>query len=126
MRLAPKGENDIVKRTQDFGRRIVRLHNALPRNSGKRDLANQLLRSGTSIGAQVAEANFAKSDADFVSKLQGALQESEEVRHWIILVGDSGLVKPNLLEALLQESKEITAILVTLVAKTRSHGTSPG
>lgn len=121
MRLAPVKGHDILKRTHDFGRRIVRLYAALPKNPGYKDIANQLLRCGTSIGAQVAEANFAKSDADFVSKLQGALQESEEVRHWISLVADAGFVKSGRLDPLLKESKEITAIIVTIISKTRRN-----
>ena len=122
MRLAPVDGHDILKRTHDFGRRVMRLHAALPKTPGSKDIANQLLRCGTSIGAQVAEANFAKSDADFVSKLQGALQESEEVRHWISLIADAGLVKPSRLDSLLKESREITAITVTIINKTRRRG----
>ena len=119
MWLAPVNGQDILQRTREFSRRIAKLHAALPKNSGNKDIASQLLRAGTSVGAQVAEANFAKSKADFINKLEGALQESEEARYWIKVIGDAELVKPSRLDAIFQESKEITAIIVTIVNKTR-------
>ncbi len=119
MRLAAVNGNDIVKRTADFSRRIVRLCSALSKMATGHRFTSQLFRCGTSIGAQIAEANFAKSRADFISKLDGALQEAEETRYWLELIRDSGVIKAGRLEPLLQETGEIIAILVTMVGKSR-------
>ena len=77
---------------------------------GKR-LADQLLRSGTSVGAQYAEAKGARSDAEFVAKVDGALQEIRETIYWIHLVMDVGLVDEERVAMLLGEANEICAML---------------
>lgn len=77
------------------------------------------MRSGTSTGAQVAEANYAKSDADFASKLEGALQELSETKYWFDLLIEVGTVKPTELKALVAELEELTAIIATVVGKKR-------
>ena len=121
MRLAPVNGHDILNRTSDFADRIIKLHAAIPKHGVGKNIAAQLVRSGTSIGAQIAEANFAKSQADFVSKLQGALQESEETRFWIKRLVSTGLIKAARLDDILRESSEITAIIVTIVNKSRGE-----
>jgi four helix bundle protein len=71
-------ETDLMKRTKDFALRIVRLYVALPKSTEAQVLGKQVLRSGTSIGAHYREGNRAKSDADFIHKLETALQELDE------------------------------------------------
>jgi four helix bundle protein len=87
-------------------------------------LGKQLLRSGTSVGAQYAEAQRAKSDADFVSKIEGALQELEESGYWLDLLGDAEIFAPEKLFPLRKETKELIAILVTIVRKVKGRNTS--
>ena len=75
-------EADLKHRTKQFALRIIRLYSALPRRAVGGVVGLQLLRSGTSIGAQYREAQRAKSDADFISKIEGALQELDETQYW--------------------------------------------
>lgn len=123
MWLTPVNGNDIRKRTALFARRIIRLCKALPAATASQTIRKQLLRSGTSVGAQVVEASFAKSRADFVSKLEGALQESEETSYWLTLVTEADIFRRSRVEDILKESKEITAILASIVSKSRLGGT---
>ncbi|MDQ4120045.1 MAG: four helix bundle protein [Acidobacteriota bacterium] len=71
-------ESDLKKRTKDFALRIIRLYIALPKTTEAQVLGKQVLRSGTSVGAHYRESCRAKSNADFISKVEGALQELEE------------------------------------------------
>ncbi len=82
-------------------------------------LGKQLLRSATSVGAHYREAKRAKSDADFISKVEGALQELEESAYWLELLSESEIMAPTKLQPLLNESEELTAIFVTIVKKAK-------
>jgi len=73
-------ERDLKQRTKTFALRIIRLYSALPRRGDAKVLGNQILKSGTSVGAH-REACRAKSDADFISKVEGALQELDETSY---------------------------------------------
>ncbi len=78
-------------------------------------LGKQILRSGTSVGAQYREACRAKSNADFISKLEGALQELDETLYWLELIGESRVVESSRLEPLRKETEELIAMFVTMV-----------
>ena len=82
-------------------------------------MGRQVLRSGTSIGAHYREGRRAKSDADFINKLQGALQELDETAYWLDLLNESGIGKTARLQALQTEVEELTAIFVTVIKKVR-------
>lgn len=103
----------ILERTKAFALRIVRLYAALPKTTEAQVLGKQVLRSGTSVGAHVREGKRGRSDAEMISKTEGALQELEETGYWLELLGESGIVKANLLKDLMKEADELTAILVT-------------
>jgi four helix bundle protein len=113
---------DLSQRTKQFALRIIRLYAALDKAGAGAVIGKQVLRSGTSVGAHYREAFRARSTAEFVSKLEGGLQELEETKYWLELLADSELVPRDRLAALFQEAEELTAILVTCVknAKTRS------
>jgi len=102
-------------RTRAYALRIIRLHSALPRNSVGRVLADQVLRSGTSVGAQFRESVRSRSRAEFISKTESALQELEETRYWIELIVDAKLQSSNRLASLLKETDELLAILTAMV-----------
>jgi len=85
---------DLLDRTKQFALRVIAVFRALPREETARVLGKQLLRSGTSVGAQYREAQRAKSNADFISKVEGALQELEETRYWLELLAEAGLLPP--------------------------------
>ena len=107
--------SDLKQRTKAFALRIIRLYSALPDTTVAQVLGKQILRSGTSVGAHYREAHRARSTAEFVSKLNGGLQELEETAYWLELLAESDTIEPNRLQPLSQEADELTAILVTLV-----------
>jgi four helix bundle protein len=82
-------------------------------------LGKQLLRSGTSIGAQYREAQHAKSNADFISKIEGCLQELEESSYWLELIHELGFFEVQGLQPIRDETKELTAIFVTIAKKVK-------
>ena len=111
--------HDLGIRTRAFALRIIRLYNALPKTGSSQIIGKQLLRSGTSVGAHVAESSRAKSRADFTNKIDGAMQELEETIYWLDLLGESDSVKVSRLKLLKDESSELMAIFVSIVKKTR-------
>lgn len=112
---------DLRTRTKQFALRIVRLFGALPKTSAAQILGKQLLRSGTSVGANYREGRRGRSDAEVVSKLGIALQELEETNYWLELLAEGDIMSRNRLEALMTEADELTAILTTCVKKTKSR-----
>jgi four helix bundle protein len=84
-------------------------------------IGKQVLRSGTSVGAQYREGSRGKSDADFVNKMEGALQELDETAYWLELLTESGIVPAEKLESLRKETDEITAIFVAIVTKVKKR-----
>src|SRR5262245_14396481 len=85
-------------------------------------LGMQVLKAGTSPGAQYREAQRAKSDADFISKIEGALQELDETVYWLELLGESEILPQRRLEPLRQEAEELMAILITIVLNIKRRG----
>ena len=104
---------DLRQRTKAFALRVIRLYCALPKTTEAQVLGKQLLRSGTSVGAHYREATRSRSTAEFVSKIEGGLQELEESAYWLELLVESGILEQNRLADLQQEANELTAILVT-------------
>ncbi|MGB8170822.1 MAG: four helix bundle protein [Chthoniobacteraceae bacterium] len=111
---------DLRKRTKRFALRAITLFVALPRTPEAQILGKQFLRSATSAGAHYREAKRAKSDADFISKIEGGLQELEEAQYWLELLAESGIVTPTRLKAILAESEELIAIFVSIVKKAKT------
>src|ERR1041384_5397977 len=105
-------KDDLRTRTKAFALRIIRLYTALPKTTEAQVLGKQLLRSGTSVGAHYREAMRARSVAEFVSKVEGALQELEETAYWLELLVECGIVPEARLSDLLRETNELTAMLV--------------
>jgi len=107
------GENrDLRERTKAFALRIIRLYSSLPKTTLAQVLGKQILRSGTSVGAHYREAHRARSTAEFISKIEGGLQELEETGYWLELLADSEVVPARRLAGLREEADELTAILV--------------
>ena len=117
-------ERDLKQRTKTFALRIIKLYSALPRRGDAKVLGNQILKSGTSVGAHYREACRAKSDADFISKVEGALQELDETAYWLELIGEAEILKANRLQPLHDEAEELIAILVTIVTKVKRKKSS--
>ena len=111
---------DIAARTFAFAVRVVKLCRTLEKKPGvSRTLANQLLRSGTSVGANLEESKGGQSRADFLAKVYIALKEARETHYWLRLLIASEIVAESQLEPLLDECDQITAILTTIVKKVR-------
>ena len=104
--------SDLRLRTRAFAIRIVRLYTSLPKAAEAQVLGKQLLRSGTSVGAQYHEATRSRSNAEFISKIESGLQELEESIYWLNLLIDCGIVKKEKLSGLCQEANELAAIFV--------------
>ncbi|MCA8986932.1 MAG: four helix bundle protein [Planctomycetaceae bacterium] len=104
---------DLKQRTKEFALRIIRLYSALPKSTEAQVIGKQLLRSGTSVGAHYREATRSRSTAEFISKIEGGLQELEETVYWIELLIESEIVPASRLMDLQQEADQLTAILVT-------------
>jgi four helix bundle protein len=108
-------KQDLRERTKAFALRIIRLYATLPKTTEAQILGKQLLRSGTSVGAQYREASRAKSPADFINKMEGALQELDETDYWLELLGDSEIVAHGRLTDIRGETNELIAIFVASV-----------
>lgn len=116
-----EAKQDLRECTKSFALRVIRLHAALPQSTEARIIGKQLLRSGTSVGAHYREAKRARSTPEFISKVEGGLQELEETVYWLELLSESGIVPAAKLAALCREANELTAILVSS-AKTAKRG----
>ncbi len=119
-KIAPgaKGQ-EICDRTRAFALRVIKLYQALEKDSVGRMLGKQLLRCGTSIGANVEEAQAAQSKADFIHKMNIALKETRETRYWLTLLLEAELFPIARLTSILAETEEIIKILYTIIQKTK-------
>lgn len=110
------------ERTKKYASAIVHLYVGLPRSRKEVEvLAHQLLRSATSVAAHVREASRARSNAEFCSKINGALQEADESQLWIELLRDDCRIRTEAIEQLYLETNELIAIFVTMLDKTKRN-----
>ena len=115
-------EDELKKRTKQFVLRVIKLVNSLQKTQTAKVLGNQLLRSGTSVGANYRAACLARSQADFISKLGIVLEESDESLYWMELLVESDLVKPALMKNIIQEATELTKIFIaSLITSKRNN-----
>jgi len=111
---------ELRQRTKNYASRVIRLYVGLPRHRAEVDvLGRQLLRSGTSVAAHVREASRARSDAEFCSKLDGALQEADESQLWLELLTDDCAFNSPDLAGILAETNELIAIFVTIIERAK-------
>ncbi|MBB6612824.1 four helix bundle protein [Pontibacter sp. Tf4] len=101
-------------RTKIFALRVIKLFQALPKDSEAQILGKQLLRSATSVAANYRAACRSRSKAEFAAKIGVALEEADESLFWLEMLEESEIIKPSLLVALKQEAYELTAILATI------------
>lgn len=115
------GRIDLRHRTKQFALRVVRVYAALPVAVLAQTLGKQVLRSGTSVGAHYREACRARSDAEFVSKLEVGLQELDETVYWLELLTEAGVFPPERLADLITEADELIAILTASVKSVKAR-----
>ena len=115
-----KDEKDLRPRTKLFARRIIRLYVALPKTDAVAQvLGKQLLRSGTSVGANYREADRARSKAEFIAKIGDCLKEADESLYWLELLLEESIVPSRRLEPLVREADELVAIFTTISKHSR-------
>ncbi len=105
-------KNLVLDLSMNFAVEIVNLCEAI---KGKSALTNQLLRSGTSIGANIHEANYASSKADFIAKLQIALKECHETEYWLKLFSKTNLINESIYSKLSNDSGKIRRLLISSI-----------
>jgi four helix bundle protein len=104
---------DLRKRTKLFALRMIKLYASLAKSTEAQVLGKQLLRSGTSVGAHYREGKRARSTAEFISKVEVALQELDETIYWLELLSESQIVAESRLANLKDEAEQLMKILVT-------------
>jgi len=111
----------IKLRTKQFALRIIQLVQSLPKNPTAAVIGRQLLRSGTSVGANYRSACRARSTADFISKMGIVEEEADESLFWMELLVENNLMSKEKLELLMQEADEILAITVSSIKTAKSR-----
>lgn len=108
-------ENILIEKSVDFGARIVKLNRYLVTEKHETVLSKQILRSGTSIGANINEAQYGNSKADFIAKLHIALKETAETEYWLRLLEKSEYLEHGMSDSLLRDCLEIKRILIASI-----------
>ena len=115
---------DLRVRTKEFALRIIRMYSALSKTEVSSVIGRQVLRSGTSVGANYREAYRARSSAEFISKLGDCLNELEETVYWLELLVESGCMPAIQRADLMGEASELTAIFTSIVKRLRNRPSS--
>jgi four helix bundle protein len=110
--------DELRQRSKAFALRVMKLADALPKRRSANAIGNQVIRSGTSVGANYRAACRARSKAEFIAKIGVVVEETDETAYWLELITESGLLPTHLVEPLLTETHELLAIF------SRSHATA--
>jgi four helix bundle protein len=113
-------ENVVLRKSFQFAVRIVKMHVFLSKKLKQYELSGQLLRSGTSIGANIEEAVGGASKKDFTNKLNIAYKEARETKYWLRLLRDSEVIESKLAESFLRDCEELLRLLYTILRTTRN------
>jgi four helix bundle protein len=114
-------ENVVLTKSYRFAVRIVKMHVFLSKKLREYELSGQLLRSGTSIGANIEEALGGASRKDFANKLNIAYKEARETKYWLRLLRDSEVIESKLAESFLVDCEELLKLLYSILHTTRSQ-----
>ena len=114
-------ENILKDKSFKFSVRIVKLSQFLNNDKKEFVLSKQIIRSGTSIGAMVREAEYAESKADFIHKLNIALKEANETEYWLDILFQTQFLEKNIYESLIIDTKELLRLLISIIKKTKSN-----
>jgi four helix bundle protein len=104
-------EEQLKQRTKKFTLQVIKLVGSLPRNIKGRAIGNQLIRSGTSVGANYRAACRSRSKAEFIAKMGIVEEEADETAYWLELIIEGNIMKMDIIKPLLQESNELVAIM---------------
>ena len=114
-------ERDLRVRTKSLALRIIKMYASLPKTEVARVLGKQVLRSGTSVGANYREAYRARSDAEFLAKMGDCLRELDETAYWLELLVESHTMPAKKLSVLQDETNQLIAIFTTIVKKKKGR-----
>lgn len=113
--MADEIKHILRDKSKAFAIRIVRLSQYLQEHFHEYVLSRQVLKSGTSIGANIRESKNAQSISDFISKLEIALKESDETEYWLEILHETGYISDDEFDSVVTDNKELTAMLVSIV-----------
>jgi four helix bundle protein len=116
-----KDYRNLRQRTKDFSILIIRMYSSLPKSTEGQVLGKQVLRSGTSVGANYREACRARSNAEFVAKVGDCLKELDETSYWFELIEEADILAKAGLEPLKKECDELLAIFTTIAKKCKAQ-----
>lgn len=117
--IMEKNPNIIIDKTYEFAKRIVKLYIHLSKEKNEYILSKQILRSGTSIGANIEEAQGGQSKKDFIAKTQISYKEAKETRYWLRLLKDTEILEYKLAESLLLDCDEIIRIISSILRSSK-------
>jgi four helix bundle protein len=118
--MAVAKNNPVLDKSYAFALRIVKLHLHLSKELKQFEISSQILRSGTSIGANVEEAMGGVSKKDFVNKLSIAYKEARETKYWLRLLRDSEMIELELADSLISDCEELLKLLYSIIKSTRA------
>ena len=121
----PYDTTNLRNRTKAYALRMIKLYQILSKSGEAQVIGKQILRSGTSVGAQYREACRAKFPADFISRIEGRLQEFDETGYWLELLAESRIMPTDQLADLQKENNELTAIFVASVITAKKNKNAP-
>ena len=108
-------DNALMDKSINFASRIIKLNRYLQEKSKEFTISKQILRSGTSIGANINEAQYGNSKADFISKLHISLKETAETEYWLRLLNKSDYIDNTIFESLLNDCLELKRLLISSI-----------
>ncbi len=114
-------EDDLKRRTKQFGLSVIKLVETLPSTPTARTIGNQLLRPGLSVGANYRAACRGRSKADFISKTGISLEEADECIYWTELLQEAGILPPDRMTAIMKEANELTAIFTASIKTAKAN-----
>ena len=116
-----KEDNQVLQKSKAFTVRIIRLSQHLTEEKKEKVLSRQVLRSGTSIGANVKEAVRGQSTADFLSKMQIALKEASETEYWLELLAETDYLSEKASDSVLKDCRELIRLITSIVRSTKEN-----
>ena len=116
-----KKDNQIADKSKAFAIRIIRLYKYLTSEKKENILSRQILRSGTSIGANIREALSAQSTADFIAKMQIALKETSETEYWLELLEETEYISENAGESMHEDCEELLKMITAILKTTKDN-----
>lgn len=115
-----KNDNIVKDKSYAFALRIIKAYKYLSKEQREFVLSKQMLRSGTSVGALIREAEFGQSKADFIHKLSIALKEANETEYWIMLLKDSEYIDEKSFDSISKDCKELIKLLTSIILTSKS------